>query len=92
MGQYIGRIVLRGAMFYAPRSANDKLRRESPPYKCHWEHLALNNIRSFPFSKSILFCFRLGLSSVVFPVAWEGKASVCGPPGLPSWVTAQHLN
>lgn len=62
---------------------------ESSPCKCHWEHLALNIVHSLPLSKSILGCFHLGLC---FLCCLGVKVSVCGPLGLPSWVTAQHLN
>lgn len=60
MAQHIEGIVLQGVMFSGPRSASDRVCRESPPFKSHWEHLALNSIRSFPFTKSILVCFLPG--------------------------------
>lgn len=74
--QHTGGFVLQGVMVWGPRCARDGVCRESPPYKSHWQHLALNNPRSFPFSKSVLVCLCLGQSLVVLPLF--GRASpVC---------------
>lgn len=86
MVQHIGGIVLQGVMSSDPRSASDRVCRESPPYIRHWEHLALNNHLNSLFFSIQQINPGLFLPWIVFgsvsSVVWEGKASVCGPPWL----------